>query len=254
MGHSGATTGVGKRCPTLVLICLALVLLLAAVALTRPSDAYASNGPLWVDALDYGSAGGGFYWDSVSGEVWIAERGWHLFSSRSNPSVSPFWVNDLDYISAGGGFYWDPTSGQVWTAERTWHNFDPSSWNWNAWVAILSSVLKGNIVDLIKATNVLTTPCGSGGQYISVDNSLAHNSIQGCIDTDAPEAKVRVVNLRSIYFTLVVSNDTPLKLLKPGESVSVPIDVQKQSPVTATALLTSDAADALIVVFLKHAA
>ncbi|MGD9932611.1 MAG: hypothetical protein AB7T37_02745 [Dehalococcoidia bacterium] len=36
--------------------------------------------PLWVNNLDYGSIGGGFYWDPASGQVWTGERGWHWFA------------------------------------------------------------------------------------------------------------------------------------------------------------------------------
>lgn len=81
---------------------------------------------LWVNYLDYGSAGGGFYWDPSTGQVWTAERGWHSFSPQSATTALPLWVNYLDYGSAGGGFYLDPLTGQVWTSERGWHTFNPT--------------------------------------------------------------------------------------------------------------------------------
>jgi hypothetical protein len=84
--------------------------------------------PLWVNDLDYGSIGGGFYWDPVSGLVWTAQRGWHLFAPvppRFQPQ--PMWTNAITYGSAGEGFYWDPVSGQVWTAERGWHLYSPQN-------------------------------------------------------------------------------------------------------------------------------
>ncbi|MEO8539906.1 MAG: IPT/TIG domain-containing protein [bacterium] len=78
--------------------------------------------PHWTDDLAYGSAGGGFYWDSTSGLVWTAQRGWHLFSPFPAGLIQqPFWVDALTYGSIGGGFYWDSVSGQVWTAQRGWH-------------------------------------------------------------------------------------------------------------------------------------
>jgi hypothetical protein len=84
--------------------------------------------PLWVNDLDYGSIGGGFYWDPISGMVWTAQRSWHAFGPvppRFAPQ--PLWTNAVTYGSAGEGFYWDPVSGQVWTAERSWHLYSPQN-------------------------------------------------------------------------------------------------------------------------------
>jgi hypothetical protein len=80
---------------------------------------------MWVNSLTYGSAGGGFYWDFTSGQVWTVEQGWHTYSPQSPSPTSTLWVNYLAYGSAGGGFYLDPLSGQVWTSERGWHAFSP---------------------------------------------------------------------------------------------------------------------------------
>lgn len=81
---------------------------------------------VWVNDPTYGSAGKGFYHDFVSGQVWTAERGWHLFSPQPPRAYTPpLWVDYLNYGSAGGGFYLDTVSGLVWTAERDWHSFDP---------------------------------------------------------------------------------------------------------------------------------
>lgn len=106
---------------------LALAALLAAVVLAFRVQAASADGPLWVNDLAYGSAGGGFYWDPVSGQVWTGERGWHLFSPAPPRQAAPLWVNHLMYGSRGGGFYWDPLSGQVWTAERGWHLYSPGA-------------------------------------------------------------------------------------------------------------------------------
>ncbi len=84
------------------------------------------KGPFWVNDLAYGSAGGGFYWDEVSNQVWTGERGWHSFGPQPARPASPLWVNELDYGSVGGGFYLDPVAGQVWTGERGWHLYDPA--------------------------------------------------------------------------------------------------------------------------------
>lgn len=82
--------------------------------------------PLWTADLAYGSPGGGFYWDPVSGMVWTAQRNGHLFAPQPpRPAPQPLWVNALTYGSPGGGFYWDPVSWQVWTAQRGWHSYSP---------------------------------------------------------------------------------------------------------------------------------
>ena len=92
-----------------------------------PGPQFCPMGPFWMDDLRYGSAGAGFYWDQISGLVWTAERGWHLFGPRPPRSnIQPYWADALTYGSAGGGFYWDSVSGQVWTAERGWHLYSPT--------------------------------------------------------------------------------------------------------------------------------
>jgi len=93
-------------------------------AVLPATEARAAETP-WVNDLAYGSAGGGFYWDTASGQVWTAERHWHPFSPQTPRVVAPLWGDHLSYGSAGGGFYWDPISNQVWTAERGWHYFSP---------------------------------------------------------------------------------------------------------------------------------
>lgn len=107
-----------------VVVTLATLLLASGLAMSSLKEAQAAETP-WINELAYGSAGGGFYWDTASGQVWTAERSWHTFSPQPARAVAPLWVNHLSYGSAGGGFYWDPVSNQVWTAERSWHTFNP---------------------------------------------------------------------------------------------------------------------------------
>jgi hypothetical protein len=104
-------------------IIVAVLAVVAAVALLQLPLARAQVAPLWVNDLEYGSIGGGFYWDPQSTQVWTGERGWHPFSPQPPRNVTPLWVNDLEYGSVGGGFYLDPLSTQVWTSERGWHYF-----------------------------------------------------------------------------------------------------------------------------------
>ncbi len=115
-------TGRMRRLTFIVLV--GVVLISGGIGLRLADTAHAADNTRWVNSLTYGSVGGGFYWDSASGQVWTSERGWHAYSPEV-PGPSPLWVNDLTYGSEGGGFYWEPKSGQVWTAERGWHNFSP---------------------------------------------------------------------------------------------------------------------------------
>ena len=119
------TTTRSRAVGTVTVGILGVALVVAALA-GQVKTSQAAAGPFWVNDLEYGSIGGGFHWDPVSGQVWTAERTWHPFSPQPpRPSPQPLWVNDLAYGSAGGGFYWDPLSGEVWTAERRWHSFRP---------------------------------------------------------------------------------------------------------------------------------
>jgi hypothetical protein len=90
---------------------------------------YCPSIPLWVNDLDYGVPGGGFWWDPGSQLVWTSPTlGWSAFNPNPpRPNPQPLWVNAVTYGSIGGGFYWDPVSGQVWTAERGWHPYSPQN-------------------------------------------------------------------------------------------------------------------------------
>ena len=117
----------GVRALSVGLVLAVTVILLAALwtdAISGRAVAASDTGPFWVNDLHYGSVGGGFYWDPVSGNVWTSERAWHVFRPEPSRPVEPLWVNLLTYGSIGGGFYWDPQSGQVWTSERGWHLFN----------------------------------------------------------------------------------------------------------------------------------
>jgi len=106
------------------LIAIAFVLVVGFGALTVVSrdaePAHAAPAQFWVNSLTYGSAGGGFWWDPVSGQVWTTERGWHVYSPTQPTGL--LWI-DYGPYGAGGGFYLDGGSGLVWTSERGWHVF-----------------------------------------------------------------------------------------------------------------------------------
>jgi hypothetical protein len=96
----------------------------AQAALVQAAVSACPVPPFWIDAHDYGSAGGGFYWDPASGQVWTSERSWHFYAPQSSDQPV-FWLDVPAYRDATGGFYWDPVSGQVWTPADGWHVYNP---------------------------------------------------------------------------------------------------------------------------------
>ena len=109
-----------------VLIAVLAIVMAGAALVSNRSEAAAATDPVWVNDLNYGSIGGGFYFDFNSNQVWTGDRGWHFYSARPfRLTVPVLWVDFVSYGSAGGGFWLDPLSGQVWTSERGWHHFDP---------------------------------------------------------------------------------------------------------------------------------
>src|SRR4051794_12773633 len=96
-----ATAAPRLRFALLVVVALA-VGLAATVALASNGPTRASaDSSIWVNALAYGSVGGGFYWDSSTNQVWTSERGWHNFAPQPPRPAGALWVNYLDYGSAG---------------------------------------------------------------------------------------------------------------------------------------------------------
>jgi hypothetical protein len=70
-----------------------------------------------------------------------------------------------------------------------------TTWNWTAWPAILNKVLKGNIVGIVDAVNLLTEGCEQSGRYVRVEVLELQNLLQGCIDQDdQTHPKLRLVN------------------------------------------------------------
>ncbi|MGE3076577.1 MAG: IPT/TIG domain-containing protein [Dehalococcoidia bacterium] len=160
--------------------------------------------PLWVNEANYGSAGGGFYWDPASGQVWTAERGWHYYDPQPSHATKPLWVNALTYGSAGGGFYWDPSTQLVWTAERDWHVYAPvdclpsnalqyAQTTFQAWLDkdgdLLSALTRSGVTDILEslrpadANEWSFTQCNAGtGQVACTFSSPFGASLQLLID------------------------------------------------------------------------
>lgn len=165
------------------------VLLLAAVAgmaggVGAPTRAVAADNNLWVNFDGYNNAGGGFWWDPISGQVWTSELGWHLFASRFPQPGRTLWVNDVFYGSESGGLYLDPLSNQVWTAEKGWEYFDP--------MAPLEPAVQSLLVTLLMAAadpSAAATLAVTSGQVLASSAS----SREVCSNTDHLGADVRTV-------------------------------------------------------------
>jgi len=149
---------------------------------------------------------------------------------------------------------WVPVGGQVdvdrnviyiQTDHLSWWN--PFSWNWEAWVAVLKKGLSGKLTEWVEAVQLLTTECKKSGKTASVDESKANGVIQGCIaKDDPPYVELRVVNLKSFFLEISAApggapwGPSPI-MLGPGESAGVAADTSVPPPSTVYADFTERA-------------
>lgn len=142
---------------------------------------------------------------------------------------------------------WIPVVGEI-DAERnvivvqtdhlSWWN--PFTWNWDAWIAVLNNVLTLNVTDFVEAVQLLTDDCPQNGQTVSVDSSKANNVIQGCVDgSESANPEVRVVNVKSFFFEVFSPNGgneyPPAGVLGPGESLRFNLLTSEPPPLVFTA-------------------
>ncbi|MCX6068341.1 MAG: hypothetical protein NT121_21780 [Chloroflexi bacterium] len=128
----------------------------------------------------------------------------------------------------------------------------PATWNWGAWIALLSKTLGGDYIDLVDAEKLLTNDCPTIGKYIQVDESQAHNMIQGCIEDDnAEQPKLRIVNPKSIFYEIRPisgGNGYPSpELLAPGDSVEFTVSTLDPSPLVISAEMTQKSSWYLVI-------
>jgi hypothetical protein len=154
---------------------------------------------------------------------------------------------------------WTPVAGQVDTERnvivvQTMHLswWDPFSWNWGAWIAVLDQALLLNVTDFIQAVAVLTDDCPQSGPTVSVDSSRANNVVQGCVERDdAERPELRVVNPKSFFFRIrAVSggNGYPQpSVLGPGESARFAADTYDSSPLVVAAEIDQQTGTYLVV-------
>lgn len=130
--------------------------------------------------------------------------------------------------------------------------WEPWTWNWGAWIAVLSKALKGNVVDILEAATLLTDDCPQEGQNVSVNLSQANNVVQGCVERDDPETpELRIVNPKSFFFEVrPVSGGNgypPQTMLAPGESLRFQANTSDPSPLVVSADITQKAGWYLVV-------
>ena len=125
-------------------------------------------------------------------------------------------------------------------------------WNWDAWIALLSKTLEGNVVGWIEAIDLLTNDCPQAGASVRVSNVNMQNVIQGCVENDDfLHPRLRVVNPKSFYYeirSISTEQDVSIsQLLAPGESVEFTVDLRRPSPLIVAAEITGDAGYRLVI-------
>lgn len=128
----------------------------------------------------------------------------------------------------------------------------PTTWNWSAWIAVLSNTLELSITDLVKSVQLLTTTCSQRGAIVSVDDKQARSLIQGCVDRDDPLLpELRVVNPKAFYYEVRSSSNGRAviapQLLSPGEDLTFAISTQDPSPLDVEVEITQAAGLRLVV-------
>jgi hypothetical protein len=152
--------------------------------------------------------------------------------------------NKKEWVFVGGQV---DTSRNVIILETTHASWwMPTTWNWQAWIALLSKVLELNYAGTIEAVRVLVDDCPQSGKYVSVDSSQAHNIAQGCVERDEGERpELRIVNPRSFYFEVKLisggSGYPQPEMLAPGEALRFSAFTSDPSPLVIEANMTQKA-------------
>jgi len=154
------------------------------------------------------------------------------------------------WVYAGGMVDTDRNVVILPVTHASWWN--PFTWNWGAWVAVLDKMLKGNVTDFLQAVSLLTEECPQQGQSVSVDASGANNVVQGCVQKDDPQTpELRVVNPKSFYFEVnPVSGGNgypPQTMIAPGDSLRFQANTSDPSPLVVSAEITQKAGGYLVV-------
>jgi len=138
----------------------------------------------------------------------------------------------------------------VETDHLSWWN--PFTWNWGAWIAVLDKVLKGNIVDFLEAVALLPDDCPQAGQRVTVDSRNANNVVQGCVERDdSVRPDLRVVNPKSFFFEVKPvsgGGGYPAQtMLAPGDSLRFQASTSDPAPLVVSAEITQKAGVYLVI-------
>jgi hypothetical protein len=148
---------------------------------------------------------------------------------------------------------WVPVGGQVdstrnvisiQTDHLSWWN--PFSWDWQAWIAVMEKGLSGKLTDWVQGVQLLTTECKKSGQSVTIDESKANNVLQGCVTKDdSSKPELRVVNVKSFYLGVSPAPGGPgypqATLLGPGDAASFTASTSDTPPAVVYADFTEEA-------------
>jgi len=212
--------------------------------------------------------GGDFELGTSAGERFQVDLGGRTLNQQAlleipfDPSLLPQGTDASQVFLAyydGTAEQWVYAGGMVDTQKNviilpithaSWWN--PFTWNWGAWIAVLDKMLKGNVTDFLQAVALLTEECPQIGQSVSVDASGANNVVQGCVQKDDPQTpELRVVNPKSFYFEVKPLSGgngyPPETMLAPGDSLRFQANTSDPSPLVISADITQKAGLYLVV-------
>lgn len=155
---------------------------------------------------------------------------------RESAFLAYFDGQSSEWVPVGGVIDADRGVIIVETDHLSWWN--PFTWNWDAWIAVLKKTLSLRISDLVDAVQLLTTECVESDDTATVDNSAGESVIQGCISDDG----LSVTNLKSFHIAVSISpppsdpSYLETQIAPPGESIPFP-PLNTDTP-TATAYAT----------------
>lgn len=148
------------------------------------------------------------------------------------------------WIPVGGRVDPDRDMVIIETDHLSW--WQPWTWNWDAWIAVIKKTLSLNLSEWAEAFALLTEGCEPSGTNASVDESRANKVIQGCVVKDDPNSpEFRVVNIKSFYLGVSPAADgpgyPPAGVLAPGEAVTFAASTKDKPPATVYADFTEPA-------------
>lgn len=147
---------------------------------------------------------------------------------------------------------WMPIGGRVdlerhvvivETDHLSWWN--PFTWNWDAWIAVLKKTLTLRLSEWLEVAQTLTRDCIERGAHVTADNSGGENTLKGCITADSPSSpEVEVINLKSFFvgvYSALAGARSETVVIGPGESKTFSFATNFQPPFAVFAEFTEPA-------------